>query len=207
MFHVKHSQLTLPNVSRETEERLLAYADVLRRWNSTINLVSKADLSDLWQRHVLDSLQLLSLLPPNLSMAIDLGSGGGLPALVLAIASGIHFHLVESDARKCAFLREAIRATGAPATVHNLRIESAILPQSRLVTARALAPLPRLLQYASPFLSPDGFFIFPKGRNASAELTEAQAGWPMEVECFTSAIDPSATILRLSNVAPKASGS
>jgi len=207
MFHVKHSQLPPINVSRETEERLRVYADAIQRWNNTINLVSKADLGHLWQRHILDSLQILPLLPSTLEGAIDLGSGGGLPALVLAIASGVHFHLIESDARKCAFLREAIRATHAPATVHNVRIESARIPPAHLVTARALAPLPQLLQFAHPFCAPDGIFLFPKGRNAAAELTEAQARWHMDVECFTSTTDPSATIFRLSNVAPKELGS
>lgn len=204
---MKHPQLTLPNVSRETEERLLAYADAIRRWNPTINLISRTDLPDLWRRHILDSLQLLPLLPAEAANAIDLGSGGGLPAIVLAIASGIHFDLVESDSRKAAFLREAIRLTAAPATVRNVRIEAAAIPPAKLVTARALAPLPRLLEISSRFLATGGVFLFPKGRNAAAELTEAQAQWHMEVECFTSAIDPSATVLRLSNVARKAAGS
>jgi 16S rRNA (guanine527-N7)-methyltransferase len=204
---VKHSALTLPDVSRETEERLRLYADAIRRWNPTINLVSKSDLPDLWQRHILDSLQLLPLLPPSASRAIDLGSGGGLPAIVLAIASGISFTLVESDARKAAFLREAIRATGAPATVVNARIEAVDLPPASIVTARALAPLPRLLDFASRFLATDGVFLFPKGRNAQSELTEARTGWQMEAECFASAIDPDATVLRLSHVTRRATGS
>jgi 16S rRNA (guanine527-N7)-methyltransferase len=204
---VKHSALTLPDVSRETEERLRLYADAIRRWNPTINLVSKADLPDLWHRHILDSLQLLPLLPTSAARAIDLGSGGGLPAIVLAIASGIAFTLVESDTRKSAFLREAIRATGASATVVNARIEAANIPPATIVTARALAPLPRLLDLASRFLATGGVFLFPKGRNAQTELTEAQAEWQMETECFASAIDPDATVLRLSHVARRVPGS
>jgi len=207
MFHVKHSTLTIPNVSRETEERLHTYAALLTRWNPTINLVSKSDISDLWNRHILDSLQLLALLPADFSHAIDLGSGGGLPAIVLAIASGRPFHLVESDARKSAFLREAARETAAPVTIHCTRIETLSLPPAPVVTARALAPLPRLLGYAAPFLAPNGIFLFPKGRNAAIELTEAAGEWHMEAECFTSAIDPSATILKLSEVVRKNAGS
>ena len=204
---MKHPTLTIPNVSRETEDRLRIYAATLTRWNPTINLVSKSDIGDLWNRHILDSLQLLPLLPADFSHAIDLGSGGGLPGIVLAIASGRPFHLVESDARKAAFLREVARATAAPATIHFARIESLTLPAAPVITARALAPLPRLLSYATPFLAPNGIFLFPKGRNAALELTEAAPEWHMVVECFTSAIDPAATILKLSEVVRRSAGS
>ena len=204
---MKHPILTIPNVSRETEDRLRIYAATLMRWNPTINLVSKSDIGDLWSRHILDSLHLHTLLPPEFSHAIDLGSGGGLPAIVLAIASGRPFHLVESDARKAAFLREVARETAAPATIHCARIETLSLPAAPVITARALAPLPRLLSYAAPFLAPNGIFLFPKGRNAALELTEAAAEWHMGVECFTSAIDPAATILKLSEVVRRSAGS
>ncbi len=118
-----------------------AIVALLVKWNPTIRLVSPPDLAAIWPRHIADSLQLLPLIPAGLDGAIDLGSGGGLPGLVLAIATGIHFDLVESDSRKAAFLSEAAIATRAPVTVHASRIEEVRLPRGGLVTARALAPL------------------------------------------------------------------
>lgn len=115
---------------------------------------------------------------PQAEAAIDLGSGAGFPGLVLAIATGVHFHLVESDRRKAAFLAEAARAASAPATVHTARIEHATLPKVHVITARALAPLTRLLAYTNPHLHPDGVALFLKGEHVEAELAEAAAeGW------------------------------
>jgi 16S rRNA (guanine527-N7)-methyltransferase len=187
-------------VSRETSERLKIYADLLLRWNHTINLVSKADEGHLKTRHIDDSLALLPLLPPGISHAIDLGSGGGLPGLVLAIASGHRFHLIEADQRKAAFLREAIRATEAPATVHAQRIEATLLPPAKVITARAVAPLVRLLGWAAPLLAPGGVCIFPKGRTSQDELTAAAAQWHMRVHTTPSRTDPTASILSISEI-------
>jgi 16S rRNA (guanine527-N7)-methyltransferase len=128
---VKHRTASRTDVSRETEARLSAYADLLRAWNRRINLISRADESNLWVRHIEDSLQLASLIPRDCDRAIDLGSGAGFPGLVLSIATGIHFHLVESDQRKAAFLREAARVTGAPVAVHATRAEDADIPTSK----------------------------------------------------------------------------
>lgn len=181
-------------------ERLTLYADTLLRWNKTINLISKRDESDLWNRHIDDALQLLPLLPANLDVAVDLGSGAGFPGLILAIATGVHFHLIESDQRKSAFLREAARITGAPATVHTARIQTVQLPKVRLVTARALAPLPELLALAAPFLADNGMLLAPKGAQADAELTAAQEQWHMRVQRAPSTTNAAATILQITEV-------
>jgi 16S rRNA (guanine527-N7)-methyltransferase len=155
----------------------------------------------LRHRHIDDCLQLVPLLPPGAARAIDLGSGAGFPGLVLAIATGIPFDLVESDHRKAAFLREAARATGAAATVHATRIEDVALPPAAVVTARALARLPRLLDLALPKLAPGGVCLFMKGASAAAELTEAAPEWHMRVEQIPSRTESSATILRISEIA------
>ncbi len=187
-------------VSRETQGRLETYAELLLQWNRTINLISKRDEAQLWDRHIEDALQLLPLLPKAMDRAIDLGSGGGIPGLILAIASGVHFDLVESDQRKCAFLREAARACQADVTIYTARIETLTLAPAPLVTARALAPLSDLLDLAAPFLSPGGMLIAPKGRNAGAELTTAALQWHMRVARTPSVTDPAAVILQITEV-------
>ncbi len=131
---------------------------------------------------------------------IDLGSGAGFPAIPLALATGAHFDLVEADHRKAAFLREAVRVTGAPASVHAARAEIVSLERAELVTARALAPLPRLLPLVARLLALDGVGIFPKGRGADRELTAASKQWHMRVERFPSRTDPSGVILRISQL-------
>jgi 16S rRNA (guanine527-N7)-methyltransferase len=186
-------------VSRETQEVLRQFAALLLRWNRTVNLISRADEQHLWKRHIDDSLQLLPLMEPLPSRAIDLGSGAGFPGLVLALASGVHFDLIEADQRKCAFLREAARITGAPVKIHAVRIETAILPPAPLVCARALAPLPRLLEMAAPLLTTGGQCLLLKGTNAAAELTHAGAEWQMQVDQIPSRTDPRAFILRICN--------
>ena len=188
------------DVSRETAERLQIYVDLLLRWNRTINLMSRSDEPQIWTRHIADSLELLPLLPQDFSHAIDLGSGGGFPAIPLAIATNRPFHLVESDQRKATFLREAGRATAAPVTVHAVRVETADIPPAAVITARALAPLPKLLEWALPHLAPHGLGLFPKGRTAEDELTAAAAQWHMHVTKTPSRTDPAATILTLSEI-------
>lgn len=188
------------SVSRETRARLDAFAALLLRWNSRINLVSRGDEADISSRHIDDSLQLLNLIPSGTQRAIDLGSGAGFPGLVLAIATRIPFDLVESDQRKCAFLREAARATQAPAKVHATRIEAANLEPATLITARALAPLKTLLGLAAPLLAKGGVCIFPKGESADREIEEASAAWTMRIERIISRTDRSGVILRISEV-------
>lgn len=204
MIHVKHRSPGIrlgPQVvvSRETSERLAAYEALLRVWNPKINLISSSDLQHLWARHIDDALCLVPLIPPGVSRAIDLGSGGGLPGLVLAIATGIAFDLVESDTRKAAFLREAARITSAPVTVHHARIEAVLLPPAPLVTARALAPLPRLLELSAHFLAPGGLALFPKGDRLEEELTQARRTWTMATAIHQG---PNGPVLSVSDPCP-----
>lgn len=187
-------------------DKLVLYAGLLARWNRTIRLVSAQDVPAIWTRHVLDSLQLLPLLPPGLDAAVDLGSGGGLPGLVLALASGVPFDLVEADARKAAFLREAAHATGAPVTIHAQRIEAVSLPPRGLITARALAPLPKLLSLAAPLLAPGGLCLFPKGQSFDAELADAQQSWMMTIETMPSRTAPDARLLLIRDLRPRKAG-
>lgn len=192
---------TVQGVSRETHAALEAFAALLLRWNRTVNLIARGDEAELWVRHIADSLQLLPLIAPNTNRGIDLGSGAGFPGLVLAIAAGIPFDLIESDQRKAAFLREAARATGAPVTIRPVRAELAKLPPAPLITARALAPLTRLLALAAPFLAPGGTCLFLKGADAESELTAAAAQWHMQVERIPSQTGAGACILRISDIA------
>ncbi len=185
---------TLPGVSRETLERLHAYAALLEKWTAAINLVGAPDRGQIWSRHVLDSLRLLPLIPDGATRGIDLGSGAGLPGLVLAIATGIPFALIESDRRKAAFLQEAARITAALVQVHCARIEAVPLPPAPLVTARALAPLDALLALAAPLLAPGGTALFPKGARAGEELEQARRTWRMEVAQHTAPGQPGAIL-------------
>jgi 16S rRNA (guanine527-N7)-methyltransferase len=184
----------------DQDPRLRLFVDTLLRWNPSINLVARGDIPLLWSRHIADSVQLGSLLGPLPERLIDLGSGGGFPGLVLAIRYGVQVDLIEEDRRKCAFLREAVRLTHAPATVHQTRIEKASVPPAPVVTARALASVSRLLEYAAPLLLPGGECWFPKSRNVDAELDEAATRWSMQVERIPSQTDPSGVILRLSEI-------
>lgn len=190
-------------VSRETEARLREFLALLQRWNARINLVADRDEGSLWQRHVLDSLQLAPLLPPSDGPMVDLGSGAGFPGLILALASNRPTHLIESDRRKAAFLIEAARTLGLPLVkIHPTRIEAVTLPPAAVVSARALAPLPDLLRHAHKLLAPGGIALFPKGRTAEQELTATARGWNMRVERFPSRTDPASTILRISEIRP-----
>ena len=214
---MKHSPLATPdasrealpaepeaNASREALAGLREYLALLRRWNARINLVAEAPEAVLWERHVRDSLQLLPLIaagPPG--PLVDLGSGAGLPGLILAATSGRPTHLVEADRRKCAFLAEAARTLGLQnVSIHPQRIEAVALPPAAVVTARALAPLPALLGHAHRLLAPGGIAVFPKGRTAAEELTAAVPAWTMRTERFTSRTDPTATIFRFSEISP-----
>jgi 16S rRNA (guanine(527)-N(7))-methyltransferase RsmG len=201
VFHVKQPEGPSLDVSRETEGRLREYLRLLLSWNAKINLIAAVPEEEAWHRHVLDSWQLLPLLPPG--PLADLGSGGGLPGIIIAIGRVEETHLVESDRRKAAFLMEAARTLGlGHVRVHPARIEAARLPKIEVVTARALAPLNELLGNAARILAPGGVAVFPKGRNAEAELTAAAPHWLMRTEWFESRTDAQATILRLSEIRP-----
>ncbi|WP_103873247.1 16S rRNA (guanine(527)-N(7))-methyltransferase RsmG [Bosea lathyri] len=193
--------LRLTPVSRETEERLELLVSELVRWQAAKNLVSSSTLRDVWTRHIADSLQLHSLAPEAANW-LDLGSGGGFPGLVIGIclaekANG-HIDLVESNSRKCAFLRHAARITGAPVTVHCARIEDVIadfVGTVDVVTARALAPLPLLLGWCEQLLRTGTMGLFPKGQHLDAELTEASKYWMIQASTVSSVTDDAARIL------------
>jgi 16S rRNA (guanine527-N7)-methyltransferase len=211
-FHVKHGEagsiLMKPTQTQDADayrlgsaarDRLTAFAALLTRWNPTIRLVSSQDIDHLWARHIDDALQLVPLMPQPLAHAIDLGSGGGFPGLILALATEVHFDLVEADSRKAAFLQEVITITRAPATIYAGRIEDIALESRMLVTARALAPLPRLLELSKPFLAEGGTCIFPKGERAGTEIAEASREWIMDVQQIPSRTSPDGRILRITN--------
>lgn len=197
-------------VSRETQERLEAYVAELIRWQRRVNLVGPRTIDDFWRRHILDSGQLALHLDPATETVADLGSGAGLPGIPLSLVSGVHVDLYESDQRKCAFLQEAIRITGADATVRAGRIERAMRAPVDLVTARALAPLARLLGYAGPFVRRVGKgpvpCLFLKGARFSEELTEAQKTWRISLERVPSLSDPHASIIRITSYERLADG-
>ena len=197
----------LTGVSRETLARLERYADLLTKWQARINLVGRESVRDLWRRHMLDSAQLVPLLPDGATKFIDIGSGAGFPGLILAVMGAPETHLIEADARKCAFLGEAVRVTETAASVriHRGRVEDLNPWPVDVVVARAVAPLTRLLGYAAPFLRSETVCLFPKGAGVEEELTRSRETWTMTVERFPSASDPSGTILRLGNIT-RASG-
>jgi 16S rRNA (guanine527-N7)-methyltransferase len=203
-FHLYHGGMETFRqlLSPEAAASLVAYEDLLRKWNATVNLISAADLPQLWPRHIEDSLQLGTVAGALPSRAIDLGSGAGFPGLILSIAFRIEVDLVEQDQRKAAFLREAIFVTGAPAHVHATKIERAKVAPAPLVTCRALAPLPVLLRMAKPLLTEDGFCLFPKTRAAESEITEAERHWSMRLERFPSRTDANGMILRIGELRP-----
>lgn len=196
--------LSLTPVSRETEERLAILVAELERWQRAKNLVSTATLDEVWTRHIADSLQLFDH-APEARRWLDLGSGGGFPGLVVGIRLaevGGHIDLVESNARKCAFLRHAARLTGAAVTVHAARIEDAMpqfLGKVDVVTARALASLPLLLDWCKDLLRTGVIGVFPKGQHLDAELTEASKYWKIQASTFPSVTDSAARILVIRN--------
>ncbi|SFQ05264.1 16S rRNA (guanine527-N7)-methyltransferase [Roseivivax halotolerans] len=187
------------DVSRETLQELERFEALSKKWTQRINLISKSSEAHIWERHILDSLQLVPCLPSE-GRWLDIGSGGGYPAIVLAIAAKTHvpklrFVLVESDHRKAAFLRTAIREHGLNAQVKASRIE-ALEPQSAdTVSARALASISSLLDYAAPHLSNAGKMVFPKGANWQKEIEEASQTWSFTYEAVTSKTDPSSAIV------------
>ncbi|MDB5655242.1 MAG: methyltransferase GidB [Tardiphaga sp.] len=179
----KAAALRLTPVSRETEARLDRYVDLFVQWQAKTNLISPSTLPNLWTRHISDSLQLLNL-APQAKIWLDFGSGGGFPGVVLACAMGDveggHVHLVERNVKKAAFLREALRVTQAPGTIHLADIGDSVdsfPPLVDCITARAVAPLHQLIGYAEPLMKQGTKALFLKGQDVDAELTEATKYW------------------------------
>ena len=188
-------------VSRETLARLEAYAELLTRWSVRINLVGRDTLPDLWRRHIFDSAQLHRFVPEATQSLIDLGSGAGLPGLVLAILGTRDVELVEADSRKAAFLREAARVTGTEVTIRPCRIQAVPPHPVEVVTARACAPLDRLLELAAPFVTPQTLCLFHKGERYNEELTLTRKAWTMSASVEQSLSDRRGVVLRLQQVA------
>jgi 16S rRNA (guanine527-N7)-methyltransferase len=193
--------LTLTPVSRETLARLDRFVEVLLAWQRTTNLVAPSTVPRLWTRHIADSLQLLDLAPAARTW-IDVGSGGGFPGLVIACAlasqPGTSVHLVEANAKKAAFLREAQRVTEAPARVHGERMEEfakRFAGEMDVVCARAVSPLKPLLCLTFPLLQSGAVGLFPKGKNAEDELREASIYWKMNATLVVSRTDPAGRII------------
>ena len=197
--------LRIVPVSRETLERLDAFVPLFLKWQRAVQLVAASTLPNLWTRHIADSLQLLDLAYDAKTWA-DLGTGGGFPGLVLAIARakepGWLMHLIESDTRKAAFLREAVRVTGAAAKVHAERIESVAkrLGKVDVVTARALAPLPRLIGLAAPLLEQGARGIFLKTQYVGEELTDTTKSWSIKSTVVPSLTDSRGRIVIVDSV-------
>lgn len=190
------------DVSRETLDRLHRYAALLVKWNPAINLVSKASLTQLWQRHIADSAQIFALAPQGARHWADLGSGGGFPGLVVAILAAEHapdmrVSLVESDARKAAFLAAAARETGVQPQIHSARIEALPPLQADVLSARALAALPALCGFAERHLAAGGLALFPKGAQYAIEIAEARKFWRFDLAQSPSKTDTEAVILEI----------
>jgi 16S rRNA (guanine527-N7)-methyltransferase len=203
--------LALAPVSRETETRLDRFVALLLQWQNITHLIAPSTEPILWTRHIADSLQLIDLAPAAETW-VDLGTGGGFPGLVIACAlygtPGRQVHLIESNAKKAAFLREAVAATGAPAVVHGKRMEKFVETfgqRADTVTARAVSPLSSLLGQCLPLLKEGSIGLFPKGQDVEAELTEASKCWRITADLVPSRTDPKARIVRVRALEPQRS--
>ncbi|WP_204112590.1 16S rRNA (guanine(527)-N(7))-methyltransferase RsmG [Shimia biformata] len=189
------------NVSRETLDRLEKLAELLQKWNPKINLVSKSTLSQLWARHILDSAQVFKL-GRDVVHWVDIGSGGGFPGLVIALmkdeqGAPKRVTMIESDQRKCAFLRTVLRETGCEASILDQRIEKAPPQAADILSARALADLSVLCGFAERHLGGSGQAVFPKGANWQKEVALAQESWSFDLDVIQSKTEPEAVILKL----------
>jgi 16S rRNA (guanine527-N7)-methyltransferase len=195
----------LCDVSRETMGKLQIYADLLEKWNPSINLVSKTTLQEKWQRHFLDSAQVWPHIPKEAKSLVDIGSGAGFAGLVLAIIAmeknpSLSFTLVESDARKCAFMRNTARAVGLSIEIQTKRIESAESLAADVLTARALATVSLLLSYGENILAPNGSCLFLKGEACAIEVAEARESWDFTAKETNSVTHPSGKLLQLTGI-------
>ncbi|HEX4370726.1 MAG TPA: 16S rRNA (guanine(527)-N(7))-methyltransferase RsmG [Rhizomicrobium sp.] len=192
------------DVSRETLARLKAYTGLLEEWNSRHNLVSARSLEDVWRRHFWDSAQLAPLIPAKTRTIADLGSGAGFPGLVLAemLRDKAAVTLFEATTKKCDFLKAAAARMELSVSIQNVRMEDASPQAFDVVTARACAPLPKLLSYVHRLTRPNSVCLFLKGQNVGAELTEAHKSWRMKVRQIPSLTDPSGVILELKELSP-----
>ena len=221
MTNLKKSRIDGPeaferefSVSRETSKRLIRYEELLRQWQKAVNLVAPGTLDEIWSRHFADSAQLARLVPEGARSLMDMGAGGGFPGLVLAIVlaerGAMRVTLIESDNRKAAFLREVARQTGTPVDILPARIEK---PETRskvlaidVITARALAPLSRLLTLSAPYFASGSVGLFLKGRDIQGEIEAAETDWRFDLELIASVTDAEGRIAVVRNVAAKTEG-
>ena len=185
------------DVPRETLDRLKTYLALLEKWQGRINLVGASTLRDPWRRHFLDSAQVVPLIPRPGAVIVDLGSGAGFPGMVLAIMGAGAVHLIESDQRKATFLREVARQTRTDVVVHPRRIEAVTPFAADIVTARALAPLDRLIRLAQRFDGGNTLCLFLKGQDVGKELTEATKRRIVSADRIASMTDSRGAILRI----------
>ena len=185
------------NVSRETEAKLEIYVKLLEKWQRRINLVSSKTLPCVWQRHILDCAQLTSYIPTSSIRIMDIGSGAGLPGVILAILTECEVHLVESDTKKVAFMQTALAETGVHATIHHARIEDLPNLSIDVITARALAPLSKLLQLTQLQNHPELSYLFLKGKGVNLELTELSTSSTLTAVSYPSITDQDASIIHL----------
>ena len=193
------------NVSRETMDDLKTLVSLLGKWNKTINLVGKSTIEQVWGRHILDSAQMWQYRPEKLTAWVDLGSGGGFPGLVLAILAKADipdavFHMIESDARKCAFLRNVSRETSINTKIHICRIENAESISADVVSARALASVDALFEYSQRFLSKNAYCLFLKGQTCATEVENARDSWQFQSETTKSLSNSHGAILKAWNI-------
>ena len=188
-------------VSRETFEKLEAYHDMLLKWQERVNLISPDTIPNIWERHFLDSLQLIPYIPHLQLPVADLGSGAGFPGLVISIAMDIPVHLIESDMKKSIFLREVIRLTGSKAIVHNCRIESQPIEAAGIILSRACDSLSDLLDMVHNFVSRETICLFHKGKNYAMEIEEAKKKWRFDCQIFPSRTESQSAIVQLYKIA------
>ncbi len=186
-------------VSRETFDRLSLYHDLLLKWQAKINLISSDTIANAWHRHFLDALQIFPLIDIEKKI-VDLGSGGGFPGMVLAIAGAKHMHLVESDTKKILFLREVARITNTAVSLHHGRIEETLTTHADIITSRACSPLESLLSLASGYVSHETICLFHKGKNFAKELEDAKLHWHFSCDVIPSVTDSQSAILRLTSI-------
>ena len=194
------------SVSRETLARLAAFAALLEKWNPAINLISAGTVAQIWTRHFLDSAQVFDLADAKSGLWADLGSGGGFPGLVLAMAGCNPVHLVEANGKKAGFLRYVAAQTGTDVTIHACRIEdpalSGLAPVAA-VTARACAALQQLLAWAAPLVDPDSRLVFLKGQSWREEIAAAERDWAFAWSATPSVTDPEAAIVTVTALEPR----
>lgn len=188
------------HVSHETLEKLILYHDTLIKWESKINLIGPGTSHDIWNRHILDSIQLLKYIPDISACIADIGSGSGFPGMVLAIAGAKNIHLIESDGKKISFLQEISRLTRTLVHIHHSRIEDVLLPNIDIFVSRACSDLSVLLRYITNFVSHETICLFHKGKNYSKEIEDAKKDWSFDTEVFSSITDSHGVILKLSHI-------